>query len=238
MVAIEIEMTFAATGTPIHQTVIVPEHLLLSQDSLRDITQEVGRRLGLNGRFAELYGIAKRYIQQRCFGVVIDLDEEAIRRRLRDPILREGIAAFLSREIAEIAVSERAIEFEEAGFRLSDAAPFTWRRQHVICNKTIFNECAIYNDLERRFAQFLDGAADILRFAALAESYTRFRVDYLSENGAVRFYYPDFVAVQQIAGGEANWIIETKGRVDVNVAHKDASIKVWCEEISEQTGQT
>ena len=77
----------------------------------------------------------------------------------------------------------------------------------------------------------------MLRFAALAESYTRFRVDYLSETGAIRFYYPDFVAVQETPDGEVNWIVETKGQEDVNVAHKDASIGEWCAKISAQTGR-
>jgi type III restriction enzyme len=96
----------------------------------------------------------------------------------------------------------------------------------------------VFNDLEARFAQFLDGAPDIARFAALAESHTRFRVDYLSASGAVKFYYPDFVAVQQAPEGEVNWIVETKGREYEDVAHKDASICDWCERITTQTGQT
>jgi len=235
--AIEIEMAFATTGTTIHQTVIVPEQPLLSQDFLRAITQTIERRLNLNGHFAELYRIVKGYVQQRCFGTAVDLEADDIKRRLRDPILQEGIATFLSREIAQLATQERDIEFEDAAFRLSQTAPFTWRRQRVRCNKTIFNECAVFNVLEARFAEFLDNAPDILRFAALAESYTRFRVDYLSSSGAIRFYYPDFVAVQRTAAGEVNWIIETKGRQYSEVEYKDASIEDWCTKISGQTGQ-
>jgi type III restriction enzyme len=152
-------------------------------------------------------------------------------------MLQEGVSSLLSRRIAELSTVERAIEFEDAAFRLSQTPPFTWRRQHVTCQRTIFFACATYNDLETRFAQFLDQAPDIRRFAALAESYTRFRVDYLSQNGAIRFYYPDFVAVQQTAAGEVNWIVETKGREDENVAHKTASIEAWCEKISQQAGR-
>ena len=42
---------------------------------------------------------------------------------------------------------------------------------------------------------------------ALPESYTRFRVDYLSANGTIRFCYPDFVAVQRTVDSKVNWII-------------------------------
>jgi len=235
--AIEIEMTFATTDTTVHAERIIPEHPLLSQESLRNITQDIERRLNLNGHFAELYRIVKGYVQRRCFGIEVNLDSDNIKRRLRDPMLQDGIATFLSRKIADLATQERAIEFEDAAFHLSQTLPFTWRRLYLACDKTIFNECAVFNDLEARFAQFLDGASDILRFAALAESYTRFRVDYLSSTGAIKFYYPDFIAVQETHEGEVNWIVETKGREYEEVEHKDASIRDWCEKISAQTGQ-
>lgn len=234
--AIAIEMEFATTGTTVHQTVIIPEGPLLSQDFLRDITQRIERRLELSGRFAQLLGIVKKYIKYRCFGTEVNLDEEQIIRHLRDPILQEGIAAFLSRQIAKLATEQREIEFEDAHFVLSKTLPFTWRRKHVACQHTIFNECAVFNNLEERFAQFLDHAPDVLRFAALAESYTRFRVDYLNPHGAIKLYYPDFVAVQKIGEGVVYWIMETKGREDENVQYKDAAINNWCENITNQTG--
>ncbi len=236
-VAIEIEMEFAATGTTVHQAIIRPEQPLLSQDFLRDITQRIERSLELSGRFAKIMGIVKKYIKYRCFGSEVDLDAESIIRHLRDPILQEGIAAFLSRQIAQLATEEREIEFEDAHFALSHTPPFTWRRKHIPCEHTIFNECAVFNHLEERFAQFLDKAPDVLRFSALAETYTRFRVDYLSPRGAIKLYYPDFVAVQKDSEDIISWILETKGREDENVAYKDASISAWCEKISTQTGQ-
>jgi len=36
--------------------------------------------------------------------------------------------------------------------------------------------------------------------------------------------------------GEANWIIETKGRVWEDTAAKDAAMRDWCARISQQTG--
>ena len=88
----------------------------------------------------------------------------------------------------------------------------------MVAEKTIFNYVATYNDFERSFAAFLDGAGDVARFAALGtteqrNSGTTFRIDYLKPNGAVGFYYPDWVVVQKVEGGEVNWIVETKGRV-------------------------
>ena len=240
--AIEIEMTFATTGTTVHQTIITPERPLMSQEFLADITNAVAKPIGLTGQFAQLYAIVKRYVQHRCFGVEVDLESEAIKRRLRDPMLQEGIATFLRRRIARLTTQEREIEFENLDFKLSQTKSFTWRRQHVECRRTLFNLVATFNDLETRFAHFLDDASDIERFASLASSgeasATRFKVDYLKTTGAIGFYHPDFVAVQKTQDGAVNWIVETKGREYENVQHKDESIEDWCEKISAQTGRT
>ena len=240
--AIEIEMTFATTGTTVHQAVITPERPLMSQEFLADITNAVAKPIGLTGQFAQLYAIVKRYVQQRCFGVEVDLESEDIKRRLRDPMLQEGIATFLRRRIAQLTTQEREIEFENPDFKLSQTSSFTWRRQHLECRRTLFNLVATFNDLETRFARFLDDAPDTERFASLASSgeasATRFKVDYLKTTGAIGFYHPDFVAVQKAQDGAINWIIETKGREYENIQHKDESIEDWCQKISAQTGQT
>ena len=101
---------------------------------------------------------------------------------------------------------------------------------------------ATYNDFERRFAQFLDAAPDVLRFASLGataqgESGTLFRIDYLKPSSAIGFYYPDWGVVQRTGQGEVNWIIETKGRAWEDTVTKDTAMRDWCARISQQTGQ-
>jgi Endonuclease domain len=157
----------------------------------------------------------------------------AIRSHLARLEIQEGIAKYLARKIAELTIDRRAIEFERADYRLSETKPFSWRRNlpPLVAKKTLFNYVATYNDFERRFAEFLDNkAADVLRFAALGtteqgESGTQFRVDYLKPSGAIGFYHPDWVVVQKTKAGEANWIIETKGRVWEGTMVKDEAIR-------------
>ena len=116
-----------------------------------------------------------------------------------------------------------------------DLSPLTAR-------KTVFNHMATYNRFERRFAEFLDAAADVLRFAALGTteqgaSGTAFRVDYLKASGVIGFYYPDWVVVQDIDGEEVHWIIETKGRVWEGTREKDAAMRDWCRRMNAATGE-
>lgn len=94
--------------------------------------------------------------------------------------------------------------------------------------------------MERRFAEFLDQAADAARYAALGttaqgESGTLFRVDYLQPGGAIGFYHPDWVVAQTTTSGSVNRIIETKGRVWEGTTAKDEAIQDWCERFSQET---
>jgi len=159
--------------------------------------------------------------------------------------IQEGIAKYLARKIAELTIERRAIEFDRADFRLSETKPFSWRRNlpPLETIKTVFNHVATYNDFERRFAEFLDKAKDVGRFASLGtteqgESGTQFRVDYLKLSGAIGFYHPDWVVVQKTPMGEINWIIETKGRVWESTAAKDDAINAWCARVSAATGKS
>jgi type III restriction enzyme len=236
---INLRMEFATTETEVHRAVISPGFPPLTQEVLSSITNKVIAEARLSNVFAEIYPIVRAYVENRCFGRKIDLEKENIRNRLRDIILQQGIAKYLARKISELTSEKREIEFEEEEFKLSDTQPFVWRRRHLQCERTIFNYVATYNDFESEFAKFLDRCPDILRFSALAEHFTRFRVDYLSPSGAIKFYYPDFVAVQKGENSkEINWIIETKGQIYEAVAYKEASILDWCKKVSAQTGNT
>ena len=243
---INLKLEFATTETEVHQADLAAGTVPMAQELLRSIANKVLQRAKLPTAFAKLYPLVRTYVATRCFGKTVDVDSEAVRTHLRRLELQEGIARYLARKIAALTVEKRTIEFEKADFRLSSTRPFSWRRnllpQPLVADRTVFNYVATYNDFERRFAQFLDVAPDILRFASLGtteqgESGTLFRVDYLKPSGAIGFYYPDWVAVQRTGQGEVNWIIETKGRVWEDTAAKDTAMRDWCARISQQTGQ-
>jgi type III restriction enzyme len=243
---INLKLEFATTETEMHQADLAAGTVPMAQELLRSITHKVLQRAKLPTAFTKLYPLVRTYVAMRCFGKTVDVDSEAVRMHLRRLELQEGIARYLARKIAALTVEKRTIEFEKADFTLSSTKPCSWRRnllpQPLVADHTVFNYVATYNDFERRFAQFLDAAPDVLRFASLGtteqgESGTLFRVDYLKPSGAIGFYYPDWVAIQRTGQGEVNWIIETKGRVWEDTAAKDTAMRDWCARISQQTGQ-
>ena len=201
---VKLRMEFATIGTEVGQVDITGE-LPPAQELLASITNRVIDRAKLPNRFAELYPSVRAYVTTRCFGKAVDLDAETLRSHLARLEMQDGIAKYLAREIAELTIERRAIEFQKADFRLSETKPFSWRRNlpPLEAARTIFNYVATYNDFERRFAVFLDKKAkDVVRFASLGtteqgDSGTQFRVDYLKPSGAIGFYHPDWVVVQK-----------------------------------------
>jgi type III restriction enzyme len=244
VVRIILKMEFATTQSEVHQADLAAGTVPIAQELLSSITKKVIQRAGLANVFAELYPIVRQSVEKECFGRKVDLDDEAVRSHLHRLELQEGIAKYLARRIAELTVERRALEFEREDHKLSDTKPFRWLRNlpPLEVQHTIFNYVATYNDFERRFAQFLDAAPDVLRFASLGtteqgESGTEFRVDYLKPSGAIGFYHPDWIVVQRNGKNEIKWIIETKGRVWESTEAKDEAIRDWCARISEQTGE-
>jgi type III restriction enzyme len=223
-------------------------------ETLAYLTNRICDMAKLGGKFAELYPLVASYVEHRCFGRMVEINPDTdegtkVSEHLTRQDIRESVARRLAHNIAKLLVERRELIFANQDFTLGETRPFTWRRNlsagPLVCKKTVFNYVATYNDFERRFAQFLDKkGSGILRFAALGtteqgDSNTSFRVDYLKPTGAIGFYYPDWVAVEETEAGETSWIIETKGRIfdKEQVKAKDAAIKDWCRRISESTGE-
>jgi type III restriction enzyme len=87
-----------------------------------------------------------------------------------------------------------------------------------------------HTDLEKRFADFLDRADDVIRY--FKNERFGFSVTYF-ENNRPRQYYPDFIVVTSAkGGGEVRWIAETKGEIRPNTPLKSQAAAQWCEKMS------
>ena len=116
---------------------------------------------------------------------------------------------------------------EGPGRKLSETAGFPFSHPTFVAQKTIFNLVAAANDFERDFAHFLEDSGDVMTFAKLPPtSRLPFSIEYTDNAANLRYYEPDFVAV---LNDGAHWLIETKGREDLDVAHKDRAARIWCE---------
>lgn len=223
-------------GMEVHQQAIEEEFLDLGRDLVSHITREVMKKARLTDCFHILYPKIEKYILEVCFEVKLrTIENENLRKELKDITIREIIIDHLSAAIGNATVEIKTIKVQGKPIKLSKSPPFTWRRKRERLTKTIFNFVALYNDFEGEFAKFLNKCADIDSFAALAG--TDFKIDYLTSKGAIRFYYPDFVAVQKVGKQKSLWILETKGREFPELENKNKAVERWCKQVSEQTGK-
>lgn len=107
---------------------------------------------------------------------------------------------------------------------------FQWTGILAEGKKAHTNKVPCHTDLEKKFADFLDGAKDVLRY--LKNERFGFSVTYYEHNRP-RQFYPDFiVAVREKDGTETMWLAETKGEMRTNVPLKNGAAQLWCEKMS------
>jgi type III restriction enzyme len=236
--AIRIQIEDATYGIELGRFAIERPGGPLASELVAIIVKKSEKAAALTNAFATLYPLIQSYLSQRCFGTPVDLEDENVRRFLANPVTQDRIATFLGRKLGEIVAEQKPLTIEATPIRLSQTPPFLWRRQHEPMEKTIFNEVATFNPFETAFARFLaDKSKDVSRFAALAETFTGFWVDYLKPSGAIGRYYPDWVVIQETPEGDVNWIVETKGRVWEGTEQKDAAIRYWCTQVTDLLGE-
>ena len=64
-----------------------------------------------------------------------------------------------------------------SGRKLSETEPFPYSRPTLEAKKTVFNLVTCANDLEKRFARFLEDASDVTAFAKIPEPFG-FAIEY------------------------------------------------------------
>ena len=107
----------------------------------------------------------------------------------------------------------------------------TFSKKLFESKKTVFNFVACDNEFELNFAKFLHHAEDISSFSKLPQQFG-FSIQYTDTRANMRHYFPDFVV--KISDSEY-WIIETKGREDIEVELKDQAAQNWCNNATQLT---
>ncbi len=192
----------------------------------------IGAETNLPGHFAVIAGKVREFFARRAFNQPVDLDNNDLA-----PILARPAVGFLTvqgfaRAIRPLTRQEKEPAITTPARLLSQTEPFPWSRPTCPAAKTIFNLVAADNDFEREFAQFLEAAPDVARFAKLPPRFG-FNIQYIANTGNIRHYHPDFAAIN--TAGQ-HFLLETKGQEDTNVANKDRAARLWCANATRLTG--
>jgi type III restriction enzyme len=153
-------------------------------------------------------------------------------RNLSEPEAGKILFDAFKHAINALTVQDAGTSRIEDRIRLRDTRPFrTENRPYFAPAKSLFSKIVgepHAGGFELRFARFLDGAPDV---AAFAKNYLAvgFKIDYVKADGDLSTYTPDFIV--KTTDGTV-WIIETKGRTELDLPQKMARLKQWCADAS------
>jgi len=194
--------------------------------------KRIAENLKLPSQFPALVPKIRQYLTERLFRERVDLTDPNVIRALSTSQVNWVVTETFEKVLRPLLLESKEPELLHQGRPLLGTAPFPTSRQLLESARTIFNYVVCDNDFEEAFARFLDQAPDVAAFAKLPENFG-FSIAYTDTRSSLRHYYPDFV-VRQPDG--THWLVETKGREDVDVARKDEAARAWCERATALTG--
>ena len=184
--------------------------------------------LRLVGGYDVLYGKVKTFIRDHLFTASVDLEDPVVLRNLSEPEAGKLLYDGFKVAINALTIADTGSTRIETRIRLQNTRPFrTEHRAFLTAKKSIFNKIvgeAGSGGLELKFAAFLEAAPDV---AAFAKNYLAigFKFDYVKADGDLSTYTPDFI-IRTTDG--VVWIVETKGREELDLPQKMARLRQWC----------
>lgn len=195
--------------------------------------RRIAQNIKLPSQFAILAPKIRDFFERKAFGKTVNLEDENVIRAISSNIAGYVVIKEFEKALREIVIEKKEPELLSARRFLSATPAFPTSKKVLEAKKTIFNYTPCDNDFEYNFAKFLEKATDIRAFAKLPEQFG-FCVQYTDTIANIRNYYPDFIA---ISIDNTNWILETKGREDIEVGLKDNAATNWCNTATELTGE-
>lgn len=196
--------------------------------------------LRLVGGYDLLYPKVRDFVRDHLFdGAAVDLEDAVVLRNLSEPEVGKVLYDSFKVAINSLTISDSGSTRIEDYIRLKNTRPFrTDHRPFLAAKKCIFTKTvgeANAGGFELSFAAFLEAAPDVQAFA---KNYfaVGFKLDYVKADGDLSNYVPDFI-LRDTSG--IIWIIETKGRKELDLPQKMARLKQWCADATaaEENGQ-
>ena len=196
--------------------------------------------LRLVGGYDVLYPKVRDFIRDHLFASSpVDLEDAVVLRNLSEPDVGKVLYDSFKAAMNALTIADTGITRIEDRILLRNTRPFrTEHRPFLAAKKSIFTKTVgepHSGGFELKFAAFLEAAPDVQAFA---KNYLAigFKFDYVKADGDLSNYIPDFIV--RDTGGTI-WIIETKGRKELDLPQKMQRLNQWCADATaaEENGQ-
>lgn len=221
----EIVFKDVTTGAVTHTTILDTAAIADYRSVIGYFAQTVMKDLRLVSGYDVLYGKVKAFVRDELFDRPVELEDANTLRNLSELAATRTILEGFKKAINALTVRDRGDAEIRDRIKLRETRPFVVKEQgYVVSKKSVFNRTVGDSRFELEFASFLEDCKDVDSYA---KNYLAvgFKLDYVKADGDISNYYPDFIVKR--AGGEI-WLVETKGREDLNDPGKWERLKQWC----------
>ena len=203
-----------------------------AQEVIGFYSRLIASNVKLPAQFVALAPRVRDYLATQAFGRPLDLDTRESIRAIAQPVVGHVVVREFAKGLRPHLVEAQVPEIVGAARRISETPGFPWSRQTLASAKCVLNLVPCENAFEYAFAVWLDACADVRAFVKIPAP-MGFAIPYTDSRASLRHYEPDFAAV--LADG-SHYLLETKGREDLDVQHKDRAARLWCEHATTLTG--
>jgi len=227
----EIVFKDITTNEITHTTVLDSDTVPSYQSVIGYFTQTIMKDLRLVSAYDILYGKVKDFVQHYLFDKSVDLDDLNTLRNLSELPVTKTIHETFKTKINALTVLDKGEAEIRDYIKVSKCRPFVAKEQgYLIPKKSPFNKIIGDSGFELEFAAFLEGCEDIISYV---KNYfaVGFRLDYRTKDGDISNYYPDFIVKKS---DKEIYIVETKGREDLEDPLKIERLKQWCEDVNKK----
>ncbi len=190
--------------------------------------KRIAQNVKLPSQFASLVPKIREFFKKKAFGKIVNLNDDVVIQSMSTNVASYVVLKEFEKAIRDLIIEEKKPELLAPNRYLSATTPFPFSKIIMKASKSVFNYVTCDNKYEESFAKFLQSANDVAAFAKLPEQFG-FCIQYTDKRANIRHYYPDFVT--RLIDNK-HWLIETKGREDIEVKLKDKAARNWCENAS------
>lgn len=183
--------------------------------------------------FNILYPKVESFIKYKLFPKEVELSDPQTMRNLSEVLAKEILKTTFKKAIDELTISDKGTAEVKYYISLKDTKPKIAENQpFLIPKKSVFNKIIGDSDFELEVASFMESRFDdVISYAknTVREGGINFKIEYQAQDGNIREYYPDFFVK---TGVNTFYILETKGREDLDDIRKIKRLETWCKDIN------
>ncbi len=200
---------------------------------IRFFTAVILKESRLVSGFEILYPKVESFIKYKLFTREVVLSDPQVMRNMSELRPKEVLKSTFKQAIDALTVTDRGsaevknyISLQNTRTKVSDNQPY------LIPRKSVFNKIIGDNPFELEMASYLESRFDdVVSYAknTMGDGGVNFKIEYQAEDGNIREYFPDFFVK---TADSTFYILETKGREDLDDVRKIKRLATWCADIN------